>query len=84
VFRKSHPIHLGHQEIQNDQGKWIAGPARLFDFLQGCFPVIDGNGLHVPVRQHIPKDLAIGGIIVHDQNREVLEVNRIQGDHLVR
>ena len=62
--RELEPVHLGHQHVDGGDIELVA----LLDELQSIRRTLDRYGLHSP-RPSLPAhDLAIGRVVVHDQD----------------
>ncbi len=61
-------VHPRHVTIEKNDLEWQTLVARRSDRFQGPRATLDGSHFHLPVRQYVVQDAAIGAIVVNDEN----------------
>ena len=70
-LRELKPVHLGHVQVENGQIESVAD--RLIECLQGLAAAGRASIVHRPSLDLVGQDLAIGGIVIDDENAQPVE-----------
>ena len=71
-------VHLGHVRVGQHQAERASLEAGLLEGQKGGLGAVDGHRPHPPMGQHFVEDPPVRGVVVHDEDRQVLQVRETE------